>query len=100
MSASDHRDRDEDFEVEFAVSRVAALIPAGKSILQVAEELGIPTSSSCREGTCGTCETAIAAGRAEHRDCILSAGERAANQSMMICVSRAERGCAKLVLEL
>ena len=43
--------------------------------------------SSCGVGTCGTCETAVLEGAPEHRDSILDADERAANDRMMICVS-------------
>jgi ferredoxin len=90
---------DETFEVEFAVSGVTITVPPGKSILEVAEETGVVAISSCREGTCGTCETPMISGTADHRDSILSEGEQKANLTMMICVSRAERGCPKLVLD-
>jgi cytochrome P450/ferredoxin-NADP reductase len=87
------------FEVEFASSGVTAQVPAGKSVLQVAEELGISALSSCKEGTCGTCETPILSGRADHRDSILTPREQEANRTMMICVSRAAAGCPRLVLD-
>ncbi len=54
--------------------------------------------SSCREGTCGTCETPVLAGEVDHRDSILSPGEQAQNDVMYICVSRA--ACPRLVLDL
>jgi ferredoxin len=54
--------------------------------------------SSCLEGVCGTCETAIVDGEAEHRDSILSADEQEANETMMICVSRSKT--PSLVLDL
>lgn len=91
---------DEAFEVEFARSRVTALVPPGRSILEVADEAGVPTSFSCTEGTCGTCETPVLAGRVEHRDFVLDDDEREENTCLMICVSRAERGCRRLRLEL
>ncbi len=91
---------DEAFEVEFAETGVTATVPAGRSILAVAEECGITALSSCQEGTCGTCETRILAGRADHRDSILSPSEQEANETMMICVSRAQKGCPRLVLQL
>jgi ferredoxin-NADP reductase len=91
---------DEEFEVEFADSGVTARVPVGVSILQVAEDAGLNVFSSCQEGTCGTCETPILGGRADHRDSLLTASEQAAQSSMMICVSRAERGCSKLRLQL
>ena len=91
---------DEIFEVEFAVSGVVALVPPGRSILAVADEVGVTASFSCGEGTCGTCETSILEGRADHRDSVLEEDERAENTCMMICVSRAARGCPRLRLEL
>ncbi|MFC7270344.1 cytochrome P450/oxidoreductase [Microbacterium fluvii] len=87
------------FEVEFALSGETLTVPIGASILDVAEERGLTTLSSCREGTCGTCETKILLGRADHRDSILTPREQNAQRSMMICVSRAERGCDRLVLD-
>jgi ferredoxin len=54
--------------------------------------------NSCQEGVCGTCETRIIDGRVDHRDSILSPSERAENESMMICVSRAQGDL--LVLDL
>ncbi|GAA4929838.1 ferredoxin-NADP reductase [Actinomycetospora succinea] len=67
----------ETFEVEFAASGVVATVPPDRSVLTVAEEAGIPALWSCREGTCGTCETPLLAGRAEHRDSVLTDEEKA-----------------------
>lgn len=47
---------------------------------------------------CGTCETAILEGEAEHHDQYLSDTEKAAQKSLMICVSRART--PRLVLDL
>jgi ferredoxin len=44
--------------------------------------------SSCRQGTCGTCETPVLDGVPDHRDSLLSESERAASRSMFVCVSR------------
>ena len=86
------------FEVSLAVSGLTLSVPAGRSILEVAEASGVVALSSCREGTCGTCETGVVSGEVDHRDSVLTPQERAENESMMICVSR----CAgeRLVLEL
>ena len=66
--------------------------------LDALEDAGIPTVSSCAEGTCGTCETRVVEGIPDHRDSVLSAQEREENDCMMICVSRS---CtATLVLDL
>jgi ferredoxin len=66
--------------------------------LDALDGAGIPMPSSCREGTCGSCETAVLEGEVDHRDSVLSEQEQAAGQSMMVCVSRA-RG-PRLVLDV
>ena len=76
------------FEVELARSGLTLAVPPGASILSVAEAAGVPVLSSCTEGTCGTCETAVLAGTPDHRDTVLTTAERAAGDTMMICVSR------------
>ncbi|MFF0816890.1 PDR/VanB family oxidoreductase [Rhodococcus sp. NPDC003318] len=78
-----------EFEVEFAQSGVTATVPADRSILAVAEELGVDILSSCAEGTCGTCETPVLAGTPDHRDSVLTDEERAGCATIMPCVSRA-----------
>ena len=60
-----------------------------KSILEALRREGLRALSSCQEGVCGTCETAVLAGRVDHRDQILDEEERESNETMMICVSRA-----------
>ena len=81
------------FEVEFVDSGVTLTIPADKSILEVAQEAGLPALSSCSEGTCGTCETPVISGTPDHRDSILTDDEKASCDSMFICVSRSQGGC-------
>ncbi|WP_430502899.1 PDR/VanB family oxidoreductase [Micromonospora trifolii] len=85
-------------EVELALSGRTVTVPPGTPILQAVEEAGVPVLSSCREGTCGTCETPVLDGVPEHRDSLLTKQERAAGDTMMICVSRART--PRLVLEL
>ena len=89
---------DEAFEVEFTRSGVTVSVGAGESILDAAAEAGLPVISSCRTGTCGTCETPVVSGDVDHRDSILTPDEQEAGETMMICVSRASRGCGKLAL--
>lgn len=81
------------FEVEFVDSGVTLTVPADKSILEVAEEAGLPALSSCNEGTCGTCETPVVSGAVDHRDSILTDDEKTSCDSMFICVSRSQGGC-------
>jgi ferredoxin-NADP reductase len=86
------------FEVELAQSGTTVTVPPDRSILEVLEDAGIQVLSSCQEGTCGTCETAVLAGTVDHRDSLLTDEEMAANDTMFICVSRA--ACPRLVLDL
>jgi len=86
------------FEVVCEQSGLTLSVPPDKSILEVLGENGIEVPRSCEQGICGTCECRIIAGEADHRDSILSASERAANETMMICVSRAKG--ARLVLDI
>lgn len=89
---------DEAFEVELSGSGTVVAVPAGCSILDALEGAGIATLSSCREGTCGTCETGVLAGEPDHRDSLLTEEEQASNEVMMLCVSRSRS--PRLVLEL
>lgn len=87
-----------EFEVELARSGVSITVPAEKSILHAVEEAGVAVLSSCQEGTCGTCETPVLEGVPDHRDSLLTEEEQAANDTMMICVSRCQG--RRLVLDL
>lgn len=86
------------FEVALAMTGVTITVPPDRTILDVAEEAGALVLSSCREGTCGTCETVVLEGEVDHRDSILTPDEQAANEVMYVCVSRA--ACPRLVLDL
>jgi ferredoxin-NADP reductase len=82
-------DSSESFTVVLARSGRRLLVPAGKSILEVLGANHLNISFSCREGLCATCETPVLAGKPDHRDSVLTETEKAANNTMMICVSRA-----------
>ena len=64
-------------------------VPADQTLLNALLEHGCAINSVCRAGICGTCETKILAGSADHRDSILDEDERASNTTLMVCVSRA-----------
>jgi ferredoxin-NADP reductase len=96
--AVDAAGADTEFEVELALSGMTLRVPPDRSLLEVLEEHGVAPLSSCREGTCGTCETVVLAGTVDHRDSLLTDEERATHDTMFPCVSRA--ACPKLVLEL
>ncbi|NHA67181.1 cytochrome P450 [Phycicoccus flavus] len=86
------------FEVELRASGRTVTVGPEVSVLDAVAAAGVPTVSSCNEGTCGTCETTVLEGRPDHRDSVLEETEREAGDCMMICVSRS---CtARLVLDL
>jgi cytochrome P450/ferredoxin-NADP reductase len=90
--------RAEAFDIELRRSGLTLTVPPEQSILDVVEAAGVGVLSSCAEGTCGTCETGVLDGEPDHRDSVLTADERAANDCMLICISRS---CgARLVLDL
>lgn len=91
-------DDNTEFEVELALTGTVLKVPADRSILDVVTESGVQVLSSCAEGTCGTCETAVISGEIDHRDAVLSAEEQEDGNVMMICVSRASS--LRLVLDL
>jgi vanillate O-demethylase ferredoxin subunit len=86
------------FVVVLARSGRRVPIPAGDTILDALVREGLQLSYSCKEGICGACETAVIAGLPDHRDMILSADDRAANGTMMICCSGSRT--PELVLDL
>ncbi|MER5428568.1 PDR/VanB family oxidoreductase [Streptomyces sp. NPDC002588] len=88
----------EAFELELARSGLTLTVPPDRSVLETVEEAGVAVDFSCREGTCGTCETDVLDGRPDHRDSLLTEDERSAGDTMLICVSRS-RG-PRLVLDL
>ena len=77
------------FLVTFARSNLTALVSETQTIIDVALAASIPVDFICLEGVCGTCHTAVISGTPDHRDCVLSDAERAQNDQMMICCSRA-----------
>ncbi|WP_201742062.1 PDR/VanB family oxidoreductase [Mangrovicoccus ximenensis] len=91
-------DPDAPFEVEMARTGVTFEVGPGQSILGEARKHRQGLSFNCSDGYCGTCETAVLAGRPDHRDTVLSDEEKAEGATMMICVGRS---CSrKLVLDL
>lgn len=86
------------FEVELAFSGRTVTVTPDQTVLEAVEAAGVWVLSSCKEGTCGTCETQVIEGEVDHRDSLLTPEERAANKTMYICVSRA--ACPRLVLDL
>lgn len=77
------------FKLVLKRSGVSLEVPADRTILEVLEAHGFSVPFSCREGQCGTCTQTVLEGVPEHRDYVLSDEERAANDRIQVCVSRA-----------
>lgn len=88
----------EPFKITFAASQITAVVPAGRSILDIAEEHNVMLPYACREGVCGTCETRVISGKVDHRDHCLSNEQKCTNETMIVCVSRAI-GNTELVID-
>lgn len=86
------------YSVELSRSGKTVTVEPGLNLLDALLEAGCDIDYSCREGVCGSCETRVIEGDIDHRDGVLTKAERAANGSMMVCVS----GCKsrRLVLDL
>lgn len=95
---ADDQVADRPVQVELRRSGLVVDVPADRTILQVVEESLPDVMYSCEEGYCGSCEAVVLEGEPDHRDTVLSDAERAANATMMICVSRARS--ERLVLDL
>ena len=89
---------DKPFEVEIASTGESYTVPVGESIIQVLEAAGHDLIYDCQRGDCGICQTDVISGEPDHRDVVLTDGEKAEGKVMQICVSRARS--AKLVLDL
>jgi ferredoxin-NADP reductase len=48
--------------VEFVRSGKTCVVRGGQTVLEAAEEQGVPIPSSCRQGQCGTCKTKLLEG--------------------------------------
>lgn len=88
----------EEFDVTLANSGVKFFVGPEENLLDRLAENGMFVPSSCRAGFCGSCEIPVLEGDIDHRDEVLTEEERAENDCMFPCVSRAAR--PGLVLDL
>lgn len=81
---------DVEFEVELSRSGMKFAVPPGRTILELMLEHGVFPSYDCKRGECGACLTRVLAGEPVHRDVYQTDEEKAANEFMTVCVSRAK----------
>ncbi|MEU3061023.1 PDR/VanB family oxidoreductase [Streptomyces subrutilus] len=84
------------FTVELGRSGRTVEVAADESALTAVRRELPGTAYSCEQGFCGTCQHRVLAGEVDHRDELLTDGER--EDSMLLCVSRAAGD--RLVLDL
>ncbi len=77
------------FEIELRRRGVVLTVAPDENALDVVRQVVRNHPYSCHEGTCGSCEVSVIGGDIDHRDDVLSDEERAGNDVMMLCVSRA-----------
>lgn len=84
--------KEQAFEAELSDSGMILQVDADKTLLDALLAAGIDVPHDCCEGLCGSCEVDVVEGEVDHRDMVLTPAERAANQRMMSCCSRARNG--------
>lgn len=86
------------FEVVASRSGVTLRVDEGQTIVEALAKAGIEVTVSCQEGVCGTCLVDVLEGEPDHRDVYLTDEEKAANDQMLVCCSRAKS--TRLVLDI
>jgi vanillate O-demethylase ferredoxin subunit len=89
---------DAPFDVVATRSGKEVRVEPGQTILEALKTVGLRVPVSCEQGVCGTCACTVLEGEPDHRDAYLTDEERAANDQIMVCCSRARS--ARLVLDL
>lgn len=87
---ADALDPGEPFDAVLTRSGRTVSVASGTSLLEALEAGGIVVPNLCRQGVCGECRIGVRSGPPHHRDLFLSETEKAANDTLMACVSRAE----------
>ena len=60
-----------------------------ETIVQALGRIGIKVQMSCEQGVCGTCLCTVLEGTPYHRDVFLTDEEKADNDQILLCCSRA-----------
>ncbi len=90
-----------EFSVTIASTGQQIRVAADETLLAALKRSDVDAPYSCQQGFCGTCRTRVlnvVGGAVDHRDTLLTAPEHA-EQTMLICISRAAEG-SSLTLDL
>jgi vanillate monooxygenase ferredoxin subunit len=89
---------DTEFELVLRKSSKRLIVKSDQTIIRALEEAGVDILTSCEQGVCGTCVTAVIEGEPDHRDVYFNPLERASGKLITPCVSRCKG--KRLVLDL
>ncbi len=78
------------FDVTLASSGLRVHVEENQSIVEALAQAGIKVCVSCKQGICGSCLTDVLQGEPDHRDSYLTDTEKASNQLILLCCSRAK----------
>ena len=83
------------FQIDLAMSGLTTVVPADRTILDVLDDAGVITVSSCRDGICGTCEVGVVSGEVDHRDTVLTpeTGRERIHDDLRIPLHQWTTGC-------
>ncbi|PYY69829.1 oxidoreductase [Pseudomonas jessenii] len=77
------------FEVVAQRSGKTVQVAEGQTIAQALSDAGVNIQVSCKQGVCGTCLCTVLEGQPDHRDVYLTDEEKAVNDQILTCCSRA-----------
>jgi vanillate O-demethylase ferredoxin subunit len=80
----------DEIEVTAARSGLTVMVPSGTSVAAALIEAGVDVPTFCEQGVCGSCLTNVLEGVPDHRDQYLSDRDKAQNDQMLLCCSRAK----------
>ncbi|CAI3797996.1 Carnitine monooxygenase reductase subunit [Pseudomonas sp. MM221] len=86
------------FDVVALRSGKTVRVSPGQSIAQALVTAGVKLQVACEQGMCGTCLCTVLDGQPDHRDVYLTDEEKADNQQILTCCSRALS--ATLILDI
>ncbi|ATE62043.1 PDR/VanB family oxidoreductase [Thauera sinica] len=78
------------FDVVARKSGKTVRVEEGQTIVDALAAVGIKIQVSCEQGVCGTCLCNVLEGVPDHRDIFLTDEEKADNDQMLLCCSRAK----------
>ena len=78
------------FEIVARKSGKTVKVGETESMVDALASIGIKVKVSCEQGICGTCLCGVLEGTPDHRDAFLTEEERADNDQILLCCSRAK----------